>query len=213
MGNQGNGAQASSGGRITPRVAAAVAALMSLSMKPSPLIWSGSTGPKPWNHLPQAVGMNSAIGTMTSVHSCSFVGNGALDRRADRSHGQCSSRRADDGHSRFRNDNGSRADPRAALDVFGLVGTVPASRAAAKAAFQVVGLRIDQEAFLEVRVGFARGDGVVAIRGWRWHAGLPGHFATTMIADPIKMKTPPSTTGSCSWPLKSSTENRATKSG
>lgn len=59
-----------------------VPGFLSLSMKPSPLIWLGSTGPMPCTRLPNAVGTKSLSATDTSVHSPCFVGIGARYEKA-----------------------------------------------------------------------------------------------------------------------------------
>lgn len=104
-------------------------------------------------------------------------------------------------------------DVRVALDVLGLIGTVATAGAAAVTAFQVVGGCVDQKTRLEIPVGLLQGGFVVIKRAFGRHKVPAIHLASTMMAEPIKMKIPPSTTGICSWPLKSSTENKATKSG
>ena len=85
--------------------------------------------------------------------------------------------------------------------------------AAAESSFEVVGGRVDEEAVLEIPVGLPWAGFVDFIRN-RLRQRLPAfHFASTMMADPTKMNMPPTTTGSCSCPFHSSTENRATKRG
>ena len=77
----------------------------------------------------------------------------------------------------------------------------------------MVGGGEDDEAILEVPVGLIQGGVFVFVRGRLWHRLLVCHRASTMMAEPMKMNAPPMTTGIWSWPLKNSTEKRATNRG
>lgn len=99
------------------------------------------------------------------------------------------------------------------FDVLRLIRTVPTARAAAESTFQVMSRCEDQEAVFQIVVGLLRRGFVVFMWVLGWHRVPAVHLASTMMAEPIKMKIPPTITGSCNCPLKSSTENIATNSG
>jgi hypothetical protein len=87
-----------------------------------------------------------------------------------------------------------------------LIRTVPAAGATAVSTFQVMRGRKNQQAIFQIGVGlFWSGGFVVFIRAGLGHPESTCHFARTMMADPMKIKIPPTTTGGCSCPLNKST--------